>query len=140
MLPAYPQLGASIQFEKYYGKNVGLFGSDNLQETLMQLLGNFYTPVPLIKFSAQHKQGQSNTHDTTLVLSLIIARRFLAEQLSSDNVAVMREVQNRRYDFVERNNNIVLEYKKKHALKISLPESVQGGGINHPCNTDNQQC
>ncbi|WP_250389524.1 inverse autotransporter beta domain-containing protein, partial [Escherichia coli] len=26
----------------------------------------------------------------------------LAEQLSSDNVAVMREVQNRRYDFVER--------------------------------------
>ncbi|MFK8839039.1 hypothetical protein SL617_31075, partial [Klebsiella michiganensis] len=52
----------------------------------------------------------------------------LAEQLSSDNVAVMREVQNRRYDFVERNNNIVLEYKKKHALKISLPESVQGEG------------
>ena len=40
----------------------------------------------------------------------------------------MREVQNRRYDFVERNNNIVLEYKKKHALKISLPESVQGEG------------
>lgn len=30
--------------------------------------------------------------------------------------------------FVERNNNIVLEYKKKHALKISLPESVQGDG------------
>ncbi|WP_407255561.1 inverse autotransporter beta domain-containing protein [Klebsiella pneumoniae] len=40
-LPAYPQLGASIQFEKYYGKNVGLFGSDNLRKTLTQLLGDF---------------------------------------------------------------------------------------------------
>ena len=127
-LPAYPQLGASIQFEKYYGKNVGLFGSDNLQENPYAVTGGIsYTPVPLIKFSAQHKQGQSNVHDTTFGVEFNY-RPGVAEQLSSDNVAVMREVQNRRYDFVERNNNIVLEYKKKHALKISLPESVQGEG------------
>ena len=129
-LPAYPQLGASIQFEKYYGKNVGLFGSDNLQENPYAVTGGIsYTPVPLIKFSAQHKQGQSNVHDTTFGVEFNYRPGVsLAEQLSSDNVAVMREVQNRRYDFVERNNNIVLEYKKKHALKISLPESVQGDG------------
>ncbi|HHJ0748001.1 TPA: inverse autotransporter beta domain-containing protein [Escherichia coli] len=129
-LPAYPQLGASIQFEKYYGKNVGLFGSDNLQENPYAVIGGIsYTPVPLIKFSAQHKQGQSNVHDTTFGVEFNYRPGVsLAEQLSSDNVAVMREVQNRRYDFVERNNNIVLEYKKKHALKISLPESVQGEG------------
>ncbi len=129
-LPAYPQLGASIQFEKYYGKNVGLFGSDNLQENPYAVTGGIsYTPIPLIKFSAQHKQGQSNVHDTTFGVEFNYRPGVsLAEQLSSDNVAVMREVQNRRYDFVERNNNIVLEYKKKHALKISLPESVQGEG------------
>lgn len=129
-LPAYPQLGASIQFEKYYGKNVGLFGSDNLQENPYAVTGGIsYTPVPLIKFSAQHKQGQSNVHDTTFGVEFNYRPGVsLAEQLSNDNVAVMREVQNRRYDFVERNNNIVLEYKKKHALKISLPESVQGEG------------
>ncbi|CAD6117539.1 adhesin [Escherichia coli] len=129
-LPAYPQLGASIQFEKYYGKNVGLFGSDNLQENPYAVTGGIsYTPVPLIKFSAQHKQGQSNVHDTTFGVEFNYRPGVsLAEQLSSDNVAVMREVQNRRYDFVERNNNIVLEYKKKHALRISLPESVQGEG------------
>lgn len=129
-LPAYSQLGASIQFEKYYGKNVGLFGSDNLQENPYAVTGGIsYTPVPLIKFSAQHKQGQSNVHDTTFGVEFNYRPGVsLAEQLSSDNVAVMREVQNRRYDFVERNNNIVLEYKKKHALKISLPESVQGEG------------
>lgn len=40
-LPAYPQLGASIQFEKYYGKNVGLFGSDNLQENPYAVTGEF---------------------------------------------------------------------------------------------------
>ncbi|HBA9566534.1 TPA: attachment protein [Escherichia coli] len=129
-LPAYPQLGASILFEKYYGKNVGLFGSDNLQENPYAVTGGIsYTPVPLIKFSAQHKQGQSNVHDTTFGVEFNYRPGVsLAEQLSSDNVAVMREVQNRRYDFIERNNNIVLEYKKKHALKISLPESVQGEG------------
>jgi adhesin/invasin len=38
----------------------------------------------------------------------------------------MREVQHGRYDFVERNNNIVLEYRKKSVLKIRLPESAGG--------------
>src|SRR5699024_3778077 len=33
---------------------------------------------------------------------------------------------NRRYDFVERNNNIVLEYKKKSTLRISLPDAIEG--------------
>ncbi|HAH0207726.1 TPA: adhesin, partial [Escherichia coli] len=112
------------------GWDFSAFGSDNLQENPYAVTGGIsYTPVPLIKFSAQHKQGQSNTHDTTFGVEFNYRPGVsLAEQLSSDNVAVMREVQNRRYDFVERNNNIVLEYKKKHALKISLPESVQGEG------------
>lgn len=129
-LPAYPQLGASIQFEKYYGKDVGLFGSDNLQENPYAVTGEIsYTPIPLIRFSAQRKQGQHNVHDTAFGVEVNYRPGVsLAEQLSSDNVVVMREVQNRRYDFVERNNNIVLEYKKKHELKISLPESIQGEG------------
>lgn len=127
-LPAYPQLGASVQFEKYYGKNVGLFGSDNLQENPYAVTGEIsYTPVPLVKFSAQHRQGQSNTHDTRFGVEINYRPGVpLSKQLDSDNVAAMREVQNRRYDFVERNNNIVLEYKKKSTLRISLPDAIEG--------------
>lgn len=67
-----------------------------------------------MKFSAQHRQGQSNTHDTRFGVEINYRPGVpLSKQLDSDNVAAMREVQNRRYDFVERNNNIVLEYKRR---------------------------
>ncbi|WP_213133290.1 inverse autotransporter beta domain-containing protein [Citrobacter sp. FP75] len=129
-LPSYPQLGASLKYEKYYGKNVGLFGSNHLQENPYAFTGGItYTPVPLVTFSAEHKQGESNTHDSRFGIEINYRPGIpLAKQLDSDNVAVMREVQHGRYDFVERNNNIVLEYRKKSVLKISLPESVQGEG------------
>ncbi|MEG1124407.1 MAG: inverse autotransporter beta domain-containing protein [Citrobacter sp.] len=129
-LPSYPQLGASLKYEKYYGKNVGLFGSDHLQENPYAFTGGIsYTPVPLVTLSAEHKQGQSNTHDSRFGIEINYRPGIpLAKQLDGDNVAVMREVQHGRYDFVERNNNIVLEYRKKSVLKIRLPESVQGEG------------
>ncbi|MDU5712608.1 MAG: inverse autotransporter beta domain-containing protein [Citrobacter freundii] len=129
-LPSYPQLGASLKYEKYYGKNVGLFGSDHLQENPYAFTGGIsYTPVPLVTLSAEHKQGQSNTHDSRFGVEINYRPGIpLAKQLDSDNVALMREVQHGRYDFVERNNNIVLEYRKKSVLKIRLPESVQGEG------------
>lgn len=129
-LPSYPQLGASLKYEKYYGKNVGLFGRDHLQENPYAFTGGItYTPVPLVTLSAEHKQGESNTHDSRFGIEINYRPGIpLAKQLDSDNVAVMREVQHGRYDFVERNNNIVLEYRKKSVLKISLPESVQGEG------------
>lgn len=80
-----------------------------------------------MKFSAQHRQGQSNTHDTRFGVEINYRPGVpLSKQLDSDNVAAMREVQNRRYDFVERNNNIVLEYKKKSTLRISLPDAIEG--------------
>lgn len=113
-LPSYPQLGASLKYEKYYGKNVGLFGSDHLQENPYAFTGGVsYTPVPLVTLSAEHKQGQSNTHDSRFGIEINYRPGIpLAKQLDGDNVAVMREVQHGRYDFVERNNNIVLEYRK----------------------------
>ncbi|WP_430495516.1 inverse autotransporter beta domain-containing protein, partial [Escherichia coli] len=106
------------------------FGSDHLQENPYAFTGGIsYTPVPLVTLSAEHKQGQSNTHDSRFGVEINYRPGIpLTKQLDSDNVALMREVQHGRYDFVERNNNIVLEYRKKSVLKIRLPESVQGEG------------
>ncbi|NYY78219.1 hypothetical protein DMI69_10475 [Escherichia coli] len=33
-----------------------------------------------------------------------------------------------RYDPVERNNNIVLEYRKSEVIRIALPERIEGKG------------
>lgn len=37
-LPFYPQLGAKLVYEQYYGDEVALFGTDNLQKILMPSL------------------------------------------------------------------------------------------------------
>ncbi|MFP1558241.1 hypothetical protein ACLB1T_18830 [Escherichia coli] len=35
------------------------------------------------------------------------------------------------YDLVERNNNIVLEYRKSEVIRIALPERIEGGAVRH---------
>lgn len=130
-LPSYPQLGASLKYEKYYGKNVGHSLAAIIFRKIRTplLAGSAIRRCPLVTLSAEHKQGQSNTHDSRFGIEINYRPGIpLAKQLDSDNVALMREVQHGRYDFVERNNNIVLEYRKKSVLKIRLPESVQGEG------------
>ncbi|EDY6475909.1 hypothetical protein GQC56_004987 [Salmonella enterica] len=45
----------------------------------------------------------------------------------------MRTLAGSRHDFVERNNNIVLEYRKKTVIAIALPERVEGkSGMQYP--------
>ncbi len=45
-LPFYPQLGAKLVYEQYYGDEVALFGTDNLQKDPHAVtLGLEYTPV-----------------------------------------------------------------------------------------------
>lgn len=48
----------------------------------------------------------------------------LAAQLNPDNVDLMRSLAGNRYDFVDRNYNIVMQYRKQEILAISLPDSA----------------
>lgn len=55
-LPAWPQLGASLMYEQYYGDEVGLFGKDKRQKDPHAITAEVnYTPVPLLTLSAGHK-------------------------------------------------------------------------------------
>lgn len=46
-LPAYPQLGGKLMYEKYRGDEVALFGKDDRQKDPHAVtLGVNYTPVP----------------------------------------------------------------------------------------------
>lgn len=58
-LPAWPQLGGKLVYEQYYGDEVALFGKDERQNDPHAITaGLSYTPVPLISFSAEQRQGK----------------------------------------------------------------------------------
>ncbi|CUA15761.1 Ig domain-containing protein [Escherichia coli] len=127
-LPAWPQLGASLMYEQYYGDEVGLFGKDKRQKNPHAIsAGVNYTPVPLLTLSAEHKQGKSGQNDTRLGLEINYRiGEPLEKQLDTDSIRERRVLTGSRYDLVERNNNIVLEYRKSEVIRIALPERIEG--------------
>lgn len=129
-LPAWPQLGASLMYEQYYGDEVGLFGKDKRQKDPHAISAEVtYTPVPLLTLSAGHKQGKSGENDTRFGLEVYYRiGEPLAKQLDTDSIRERRVLAGSRYDLVERNNNIVLEYRKSEVIRIALPERIEGKG------------
>ncbi|EFB3348110.1 SinH-like protein [Escherichia coli H605] len=121
-LPSYPQLGGKVVFEQYYGDEVALFGTDNLEKDPYAVtLGMNYQPVPLLTVGADYKAGTGDNSD--LSVNATINYQFgvpLKDQLNSDNVKVAHSLMGSRHDFVERNNFIVLEYKEKDPLDVTL--------------------
>lgn len=88
-----------------------------------------YTPVPLLTLSAGHKQGKSGENDTRFGLEVNYRiGEPLAKQLDTDSIRERRVLAGSRYDLVERNNNIVLEYRKSEVIRIALPERIEGKG------------
>ncbi|MGC2927792.1 inverse autotransporter beta domain-containing protein, partial [Enterococcus faecalis] len=53
-----------------------------------------------------------------------------AKQVDSRQVAARRSLAGSRTDLVERNNNIVLEYRKRQLIKLNLPAQVAGKSAN----------
>lgn len=127
-LPAYPQLGAKLIFEQYYGKEVGLFGKDNRQENPhAYTAGLTYTPVPLITFGAERRFGLNDNSDNKFDINIQYRLgESLSSQLNPDNVRATRLMSGNRYDFVNRNNDIVLEYKKKTLVFLSIAPTING--------------
>ncbi|HGJ5920965.1 Ig-like domain-containing protein [Arsenophonus apicola] len=127
-LPTYPKLGGSIKYEKYFGKGVHLgtgVDPDKLKDDPYALtLGINYTPVPLITLKGEHAAGDRN--DTMVGMDIIY--RFgvpLAQQLDPDAVDVMRSLVGNKYDFVDRNYDIVMQYRKQELINISLPAEMR---------------
>ncbi|WP_186008514.1 inverse autotransporter beta domain-containing protein, partial [Yersinia intermedia] len=121
-LPAYQQLGASAVYEQYYGDEVALFGKDNLQKDPRAVtVGVDYTPFPLATLKVSHKMGKDGKSNTELGLQVSYQIGTpLEKQLDPGNVAAMRSLKGSRYDLVDRNYDIVLEYKEKAALALDL--------------------
>ncbi|MFA3763133.1 inverse autotransporter beta domain-containing protein [Yersinia sp. 2466 StPb PI] len=127
-LPAYPQLGGRLIYEKYRGNQVALFGKDNLQKNPYAVtLGINYTPINLVTIGVDHRQGKGSANDTNI--SLQVNYRIgesWQSQIDPDAVAASRTLAGTRYDLVDRNNDIVLEYQKQQVIKLTLPEQLIG--------------
>lgn len=117
-LPQYPHFGGSLMYEQYYGDKVALFGKDNLQKNPKALtVGVDYTPVPLFTFKTQHKRGQGGQKTTSAELTMNYhIGTPLKDQLDPNMVQAARSLKGSRYDLVDRNNYIVLEYKEKQMV------------------------
>ncbi|MFH8133326.1 inverse autotransporter beta domain-containing protein [Pantoea osteomyelitidis] len=127
-LPIYPQLGATLMYESYRGDEVALFGKDKRQKDPWALsAGLNYTPVPLITLSTAHRQGRdgANDHQINLQMNYRLGESW-ASHLDSDRVRQSRSLTGSRYDLVERNNTIVLDYRKQELVKVSLPSRLKG--------------
>ncbi|WGL95476.1 inverse autotransporter beta domain-containing protein [Arsenophonus nasoniae] len=126
-LPSYPHLGAYAKYEQYFGDGVSLShnptAKDLKDNPSAVTFGLSYTPFPLLTLKTQVSQGDSNDS----LIGMEFAYRFgipLAAQLNPDNVDLMRSLAGNRYDFVDRNYNIVMQYRKQEILAISLPDSA----------------
>ncbi|EPS5377147.1 inverse autotransporter beta domain-containing protein [Escherichia albertii] len=127
-LPVWPQLGGKLMFEQYYGDEVALFGKDERQNDPYSITaGLSYTPVPLISFSAEQRQGKQGENDTKIGMELTLQTgHSLQKQLDPDEVAARRSLVGSRYDLVDRNNNIILEYRKKELIRLTLTDPLKG--------------
>lgn len=121
-LPFYRQLGVSVTWEQYLGDQVDLFNSGSQQKNPVAVkVGVNYTPVPLLTFTASHKEGESGQSQDQLGMRINYRPGVaLSKQLSADNVAEARSLRGSRYDFVERNTTPVLEFRQRKTLSVFL--------------------
>ncbi|HFV6372872.1 TPA: intimin type beta [Escherichia coli] len=127
-LPSYPALGAKLMYEQYYGDNVALFNSDKLQSNPgAATVGVNYTPIPLVTMGLDYRHGTGNEND--LLYSMQFRYQFdkpWSQQIEPQYVNELRTLSGSRYDLVQRNNNIILEYKKQDILSLNIPHDING--------------
>ncbi|HHJ3135860.1 inverse autotransporter beta domain-containing protein [Citrobacter meridianamericanus] len=121
-LPSYPQLGGKLVYEQYYGDEVALFGKDDRQVNPYAVTAGInWTPFPLLTLGVDERMGKDGKNETNVNLQLTWRPdSSLASQLSGSSVGASRLMSETRHDLVDRNNNIVLEYRKQQVIKLSL--------------------
>lgn len=127
-LPAWPHLGGKLVYEQYYGDEVALFDKDDRQSNPHAITAGLnYTPFPLMTFSAEQRQGKQGENDTRFAVDFTWQPgSAMQKQLDPNEVAARRSLAGSHYDLVDRNNNIVLEYRKKELVRLTLTDPVTG--------------
>jgi hypothetical protein len=127
--PTHPQLGAELLFENYFGEQVALFDKqreDWQKNPLAATIGVNYTPVPLLTVGVDHKIGRKSKKETRLSLQFNYQLDLPWEyQVDPQKVAISRTLAMSRYDWVQRNNRLVLQYRQLAPISLTLPAADQ---------------
>lgn len=107
---------------------MALFDKDDRQSNPHAITAGLnYTPFPLMTFSAEQRQGKQGENDTRFAVDFTWRPgSAMQKQLDPNEVAARRSLAGSRYDLVDRNNNIVLEYRKKELVRLTLTDPVTG--------------
>ncbi len=107
---------------------MALFDKDDRQSNPHAITAGLnYTPFPLMTFSAEQRQGKQGENDTRFAVDFTWQPgSAMQKQLDPNEVAARRSLAGSRYDLVDRNNNIVLEYRKKELVRLTLTDPVTG--------------
>ncbi|MCT4705409.1 Ig-like domain-containing protein [Enterobacteriaceae bacterium H16N7] len=128
-LPAYPQIGGSLKYEKYFGKGVDLSGDgspDDLEDNAQAVtVGLNYSPIPLVTLKAEQSFGDTNETNAGVNFTYRLGVPW-HQQISPDSVDMMHSLMGSMQDLVDRNYDIVMQYRKQELLRISLPPQVNG--------------
>ncbi|HHU9941323.1 TPA: Ig-like domain-containing protein, partial [Escherichia coli] len=105
-----------------------LFDKDDRQSNPHAITAGLnYTPFPLMTFSAEQRQGKQGENDTRFAVDFTWQPgSAMQKQLDPNEIAARRSLAGSRYDLVDRNNNIVLEYRKKELVRLTLTDPVTG--------------
>ncbi len=127
-LPHYPQLGGKLMYEQYFGDEVALFGINERQKNPSALTaGVSYTPIPLVSLGLDHTIGNGGKKKTGVNVAVNYEINTpWPQQIDPAAVQATRTLAGSRMDLVDRNNNIVLEYRKQQVVTLNLPEKVSG--------------
>ncbi|MGL6001077.1 MAG: inverse autotransporter beta domain-containing protein, partial [Plesiomonas sp.] len=126
-LPSLPQLGGKLKYEQYFGNEVALSDVNNRQkDPYAMTAGINYTPIPLVTVGVDYTKEKGQSGDTQFNLAFNYRLgESVDKQLDSASVAEYRSLAGSRYDLVDRNNNIVLEYRKQELLKLDLADAYR---------------
>lgn len=125
-LPSLPWFGAELAYEQYFGDKVDILGNDTLTRDPSAVSGALsWRPVPLVEIKAGYKDAGSGGSQTEAGIGLNYTFGVpLRDQLDPSLVRPATNSSNRTA-FVDRNYNIVMEYREQagrirvHASPVS---------------------
>ncbi|PHM59821.1 inverse autotransporter beta domain-containing protein [Xenorhabdus sp. KK7.4] len=127
-IPTLPQLGGKLVYEQYFGNEVGLINKNHRGKNPAAFTAGInYTPIPLLTFGIDRKQDMSGNGDTqfNLEMNYEIGTPW-SKQINPDAVGFSHTLQGSRYDLIDRNNQIVLEYRKREVIRLTLDSLISG--------------
>lgn len=121
-LPFYQKVAVTGSFTQWYGNNVAVFNKDTLEkDPKIWSYGLEYAPIPLVTTSVAQKhseQGQSDT-EVGLFFTYDFSKSWDA-MTSLDMPNREKSIMDSRFDFVDRENKIILNYRKIPVMEIGF--------------------